>query len=320
MKKAIFIISTFMVCFLQMMGQQQPMVMIIPDDNWCVRNGYVLDSTSIPDYNKALGDENMSMMITAMGGIMADRGYNLTDLAAVLEDLKNEKALDETHLSKGDGQVAESELDQVLRKSQADIIVKLGCQEERMGPRAYLKFEVKSVDAASLKQIGGEVGNSAASGVPIPTLLKECANGFMDHFCANISRNLDDIEAHGREGSATFVIADDCPIRSFESEVEFQGEHGEFAELIDYWLNENTVNGQFTQTIKTRNKLSYKQVRFPHYGKAKSGFGKLGKPRALTMQDFIKAISDVLPAGVSMSTTPIGQGKVHVVFGGQSNL
>lgn len=319
MKKSLIFISMFFV-FIGLWGQQQPMVMIIPDDNWCRRNGYVIDSTSIPNYSKALADENMSMMITAMGGIMSDRGYNLSDLAAELDDLKNEKALDETHQSLGDGITTESELDQVLRKAQADIIVKLGCQEDRMGPRTYIKFEVKSVDAASLKQIGGEVGNSPASGAPLPTLLLECANGFMDHFCANISRHLDDIEAHGREGSASFVIADDCPIHSFESDVEFKGEHGEFAELIDFWLNENTVNGQFTQTVKTRNKLSYKQIRFPHYGITKSGFGKLGKARALTMQDFIKSMSSILPAGVTMSTTPIGQGKVHVVFGGQSNL
>lgn len=79
-------------------------------------------------------------------------------------------------------------------------------------------------------------------------------------------------------------------------------------------MNEHTVNGSFTQNGKTRTRLSYEQVRFPLFAKAKFG----GKPRAINMDTFIKPITNFLSQfGISVSTTPIGIGKVYVVLGGK---
>lgn len=297
---------------------QQPTIMVMPDRSWCVRNHYVLDGTTDqPDYHKALADQSLSGVLVMMGDIMSSRGYQFQDLEQTLNSLDNERALDMTHLSKGDGMTQESELDMVVRNANADIIVYLDCEPKAFGPRTVVEFKLKAVDAASYKQIAGDVGNTPSSGMPLPTLLKECAVSFMDHFCDQISRHLEDIYARGREGTIMMSIADDCPIRSFEEMIEYEGETGELADLIDYWLDENTVNGVYTQNVKTRNKLNYKQVRFPLIGASKSGFGKKAKSKSLNMDSFIKPLGELLSQyGISMSTTPIGQGSVHVVLGG----
>ena len=298
---------------------KQPTIMVMPDKSWCARNGYVLEgATDQPDYRKALADKNFSGVLTKMGDIMAARDYPLTDLEASLDNLENERAMDMTHMSKGDGMVQESEFDMIVRVANADILVYLDCESKPYGPRTIIEFRIKAVDAASLKQIAGEVGNSPSSGLPLPTILNQCAIEFMDHFCNQITRHLEDIYNRGREGSISIAIADDCPIHSFEQEIEFQGEYGELADLIDYWLDNNTVNGVYTQNTKTRNKLNYTQVRFPLIGAASSGFGSK-KPKALQMNDFVKPLGKLLQSyGISMSTTPIGQGRVHIVLGGNS--
>ena len=86
------------------------------------------------------------------------------------------------------------------------------------------------------------------------------------------------------------------------------------ADAIDYWLAEHAVNDNFTQLAKSRSRLAYEQVRFPLYGKGKFG----GRQRGINAEGFIKPIGQFLSQfGLSISTTPIGIGKVYVILGGR---
>jgi len=266
-----------------------------------------------PDYEKALLNDDVLNVITKMGGIMQERGYPLKNLQSALDELKNEEALDTSLKSKADGEIMEDELDMLTRVAQADILVNIAFTRTTYGPRNMIEFRVTSIDAATSKQIGGETGRSSASGAPISALLEESVLGFIDNFTGSIQRHFEDLATNGREGSVIFKIASDCPL-NFESEVTLNGETGELNEVIDYWLNEHTVNGSFTQNGNTRTRLSYEQVRFPLFSKGKFG----GKPRAINMDSFIKPITSFLSQfGISVATKPIGIGKTYVILGGK---
>ena len=292
----------------------KPIIMVVPEKAWCINQGFVkADDPKSPDYEKALLNNDVLNVITKMGGIMEERGYPLKNLQSALDELKNESAMDLALTSKADGEIVEDELDQLTRVAQADILVNIAFTRTTYGPRNMVEFRVTSIDAATNKQIGGETGRSSASGAPISALLEESVLGFIDNFTGSIQRHFEDLVANGREGSVIFKIANDSPI-NFESEVNLNGETGELNEVIDYWLNEHTVNGSFTQNGKTRNRLSYEQVRFPLFGKGKFG----GKPKAINMDGFIKPITQFLSQfGLSVSTTPVGIGKAYVVLGGK---
>lgn len=292
----------------------KPIIMVVPEKAWCINQGFVkADDPKSPDYEKALLNNDVLNVITKMGGIMEERGYPLKNLQSALDELKNESAMDLALTSKADGEIVEDELDQLTRVAQADILVNIAFTRTTYGPRNMVEFRVTSIDAATNKQIGGETGRSSASGAPISALLEESVLGFIDNFTGSIQRHFEDLMANGREGSVIFKIANDSPI-NFESEVNLNGETGELNEVIDYWLNEHTVNGSFTQNGKTRNRLSYEQVRFPLFGKGKFG----GKPKAINMDGFIKPITQFLSQfGLSVSTTPVGIGKAYVVLGGK---
>lgn len=152
-------------------------------------------------------------------------------------------------VSKADGEIVEDELDQLTRVAQADILVNIAFTRTTYGPRNMVEFRVTSIDAATSKQIGGETGRSSASGAPISALLEESVLGFIDNFTGSIQRHFEDLVANGREGSVIFKIANDCPL-TFESEVNLNGDTGELNEVIDYWMNEHTVNGSFTQMAR----------------------------------------------------------------------
>lgn len=312
-------VLSFTTLFAQLNTQQnsqqkamKPTIMVVPEKAWCLNNGFVLNNNpNIVDYNKALRNDDVLNIITEMGKIMSERGFPLKLLSSTLESLQTEDAMDIALMSKDDGEIVENDLDKLTRVAGADILVNIAFTRTPRGPRNMVTFRVTSVDAATSKQIGGETGESSTSNASMTVLLQESVLSFIDNFDASIQRHFQDIITNGREGSVIFKIASDCPL-NFESEVEYNGDSGELCDLIDYWMNENCINGAFTQNGKSRVRLSYEQVRFPLFGKGKFG----GKPRALNAESFIKTITPFLSQfGVSVSTTPSGIGKVYVVLG-----
>lgn len=296
---------------------QKPKIMLFPSDDWCQQTGYMLDAKT-PDYERALNDPDMDGAIAVMGDIMAEMGYPMFSLKQELKDLHTIGAYDMAVTSKGDGMVTESDRDKVTRNVGADFIVELSLVNKPFGARRAIEFKAQTIDAASHKILHGDIGSSDPSSAPIPILVKQAVGGFIDNFCSKVDLAFTDLEKNGREGSLTFKIADDCPI-NFESEVSVDGESGELADYIEYWITERAVEESCTRKQKSRETLSFDQVRFPLTGAvAAGGFGsKKGKVKNLTMEKFISPIANELRNfGVSVTTVPIGQGQAYVVLGG----
>lgn len=297
---------------------KKPKIMVFPSDDWCNRKGYLVDG-SIPDYEKALQDPDMDGAVAVMGDIMAEQGYEMFSLKQELKQIHTEDAYGMAIQSKNDGSVLESERDLITRNVGADFIVELSIDNKPFGARKSIEFKAQTIDAASKKILHGDIGTSSASSAPTPVLVKEAVGGFIENFCHKIDLAFSNIEENGREGSVTFKIADDCPL-NFESAVTVDGESGELAEYITYWIEEHAVNGNCSLNQKSRETLRYDQVRFPLTSQvAAGGFGsKKGKTKAQTMETFISPIANDLAAfNINVTTVPIGQGAAYIVLGGK---
>lgn len=289
---------------------QKPIVMVVPEKAWCQQKGYTKNGTV--DYEKALMNNDILNSVTRMGSIMAERGYPLKLLSATLDELKNEASLDVALTSHNNGgEIQEDELDRLLRVAGADIVVNIAFNRTKIGPRSQVEFRVTGVDAATQKQITGDVGLSSASSAPVSALVDEAVQGFMDSFSSQLMRHFQQTIQKGREGTFIFKIASDCPL-NFESEVNIGGETGELAEYIEYWIAQHAKDDSFTQGGKSRVRLSFEQVHFPLFGKGSFG----GRQKAINAEGFIRPISqDLGNLGLSVSITPIGIGKAYVVLG-----
>lgn len=297
---------------------KKPKIMVFPSDDWCARKGYVL-AGNVPDYERALQDPDMDGAVAVMGDIMAELSYEMFSLKQELKQLHTESAYGMAVTSKGDGMVQESERDLITRNVGADFIVELSLDNKAFGARRAIEFKAQTIDAASRKILHGDIGTSSASSAPLPILVKEAVGGFIDNFCQKIDLAFTNIERNGREGSIVFKIADDCPL-TFEDEVSVDGESGELAEYISYWLEERAVDGNCSLNQKSRETLRFDQVRFPLFAAvAAGGFGsKKGKVKSQTMESFVAPISrDLARFNVSVTTVPIGQGSVYIVLGGR---
>lgn len=297
---------------------KKPKIMVFPSDDWCVRKGYTLDG-KVPDYEKALQDPDMDGAVAVMGDVMAELGYEMFSLKQELKQLHTSAAYGMAVTSKGDGMVQESDRDLLTRNVGCDFIVELSLDTKPFGARRAVEFKAQTIDAASNKILHGDIGSSSASSAPVPLLVQEAVGGFIDNFCHKIDLAFTNIEKNGREGSVEFHIATDCPL-CFEDEVSIDGESGELADYIQYWIEEHAVDGNCNCKHKSRETVAYDQVRFPLFAQAAAGgFGsKKGKVKAQSMETFIKPMaSDLSRFGVSVTVVPIGQGGAYVVLGGK---
>ena len=81
----------------------------------------------------------------------------------------------------------------------------------------------------------------------------------MDNFAATLQNHFDDLFENGREVSIDFRVFDNGSGIDFES--EYNGE--ELGDIIDEWLNQNTVNHRYSKTDGSENYMYYEQVRMP---------------------------------------------------------
>lgn len=318
-----FILTTF-ICLLMsstIMAQQdlkirKPKIMIVPEEAFCINAGmYKKDGTGakIADYQAAMLNDNILDVINTFENLMASYGFPLTNLQQTLDALKEENALDNVLMAKDDGMVIEDDLDKLSRVANADILVKVSPKLSNHGPERRLELRVSSVDCASQKalQSFGPVTKTSAGSISM--LLKAAVTDNIETFTLGLTKYFEDIKQKGREGSIIIKVADSCPL-NLESTVSLNGEEGELADLIEYWLSKNTIGGAYTGGKTSKISMKLDQVRFPLFGKS-----AFGRTKALSMEDFVKTglIQLLSNYGISVSTHAVGIGKVYLMLGGK---
>lgn len=312
----IFLLISSLVMAQQDLKMQKPKIMIVPEEAFCINAGmYKKDHTGAKtaDYKAAMLNDNILDVINTFENLMAAYGFPLTNLQQTLDELKEEDALDNVLMAKDDGMVIEDDLDKLSRVANADILVKVSPKLSNYGPERRLELRVSSVDCASKKalQAFGPITKTSAGSISM--LLKAAVTDNIETFALGLTKYFEDIKQKGREGSIIIKVADSCPL-NLESTVSLNGEEGELADLIEYWLSKNTIGGAYTGGKTSRISMKLDQVRFPLFGKS-----AFGRTKALSMEDFVKTglIQLLSNYGISVSTHAVGIGKVYLMLGGK---
>lgn len=240
--------------------------MVVPSDNWCANNGYIARfdnqgvTETLPDYEKALmSDNNMVFAISKIGQLMADRGFPLKDLNMVMKSLRNDAVLDDvTESSEGDG-LAENARERLMRVAKADIIIQLSYNVNRVGPKSSLTYNMQGIDAYTIKQIAASSGTGAqVMSTEFAVLLEKSIVENMDAFFGQLEDYFTNLLSDGREVK---LVCRAWANGDVNFETEFGGE--ELGFLIEEWLAENTVQGRFSTSDASENRLTFEQVRIP---------------------------------------------------------
>ena len=298
-----------------MMGQaKKPTIMVVPSDAWCNTNGYVQTydemgvSKTVSDYRAALmNDIDLKLVVDKINELMAERGFPLKDLEATMSSLDRMQAEEMAIVSKASGsQVAESLLDRVRRVAKADIIIEITWSISYQGPRATLSYIMRGVDSYSNKQIAGSSGASTPSISAEPvSLLEEAVLSRIDEFNAKLQDHFDDMFTNGREVALDLRVFDNGSGLDFES--EFDGD--ELAEIIENWMDENTVMGRYSKLEGSETRISYEQVRIPLFKE---------NGAAMDTEGWARQLRNVLrkePYLIPVKVVPNGLGRCTLILG-----
>ena len=99
-KFIITLLITFVCVFSTQAQVKKPTLMVIPADNWCVKNGY-MDTfndqgtiVKVPNYKRALQNSSECYnVITKINTLMSDRSFPLKDLSAVTKSMETKDIL-----------------------------------------------------------------------------------------------------------------------------------------------------------------------------------------------------------------------------------
>lgn len=316
--KQINILLILMLCLaLDAIGAaQKPILMVVPSKQWCAKNDYgqrLEDGRFAPNMSRALENEILRDAIAGIQNVFAEKDYKISDLSGAIDKIaeRNSRAMT---LKGKDGSVpVEDDIEALIREVKADIYLELEITPVSRGAFNQVKYLIKVNDASTNKTIMSKSDVSARSSAAIERLVADAVNTFADEMIDKIQNHFNDIHTNGREVELICMIGDGCPL-NFESDIDFNGDTGELAELVEYWVNEHSVNNSYTVGNKSANLLEFEQLRIPLTGKGKFG----GSEKGISAADFASDLRKFLQHyGISVSTSPKGIGTVYCVFGGR---
>lgn len=317
MKKlsTLFLVISFCCLSINVIGQaKKPTIMVVPSMVWCNEHNYIINydnqgsTETIPDYKQAIQtDKDLLIVISKIGNLMAERGFRLKDLSQTLNTINTISAENSVIKTKTSGsKLAESPLDKLRNVAKADIIIEVYWHINENGPKKSITYNLVGLDPYTTKQIAGAEGTGSPSfSSELTVLIEEAVQNNMDNFTSLLQSYFDDLFTNGREVAIDIQVPDNGS--GIDLEKEFRGK--ELSEIIDEWMENNTVNHRFSKDDATETTLLYNEVRIPMYKQN-------GMP--MDTENFTRQLRDYLaksPYNLTCKVIRRGLGRCLLVIG-----
>ena len=314
MKRYFFTIV--LACFALIASAQikKPELMVVPSDVWCISNGFYTEIDNmgtlvkVPNYKQALQESmELKMAIAKINDMMAERQFPLKSLEQEMKNLEQRRMEDNLTMSKAGNELAESPLDEVARTAKCDIILELTWNVKDQGPKHSIAYNLEARDAYTGKSIGGPSGTGAPSfSADVDVLLEEAIVANMDNFNNRLLDHFTEMQTIGREISLDIKVFANNEA-GIDLETEFDGD--ELVDIINEWLQVNTVQGRFSMPYASENVANFTQVRIPVYDE---------RGRAIDANGFAKQLTKVLkkdPYNIPSKVLVKGLGRAVIILG-----
>lgn len=322
--KRVLLLGLLLMVSIFVMGQaKKPILMVIPSDSYCDRNNYLQEFTDetgavryVSDYNsifKSADSEDLRLVIAELSKLFAERGFPLKDLEQTLKSMNN-ASIEESLLSSSSSgaSIKSTPLDMVKNNAQPDIILDLDYMVKTRGPQRFITYVLRAVDAYSNKVIAANSGDGEPSAsATVNQLLEVAVLNYIDSFSDQLMAYFEDMAVNGREIVVKLKVWDNLDV-NFETEYFFEDEELELVDIIDYWMQDYTVNHAPVRTRASENFINYEQVRIPLYKERK------GRQSAIGAREFINDLRSFLrkdPFFLDSKIYERGLGEVWLIIG-----
>lgn len=311
--KRVFLLTTFLFSALLSAQEKKPTLMILPSDNWCEQRYFMTKfqdqgrTVSVPDYQSAFReDTEIGGVVAQLGQVLTDYGYSLKDTEQELKKMARDETEDVVTSSKSGSALAESPLDILKRSSKADIIIQIGWQVNKEKNGKSISFILEAFDSYTSKRIATATGISKASYDIVPRILAKAVSGQIKPFNKQMDAFFADAAKNGREILLTVRRWEDW---DRDLETEYDGE--ELLDIIQSWLSENTVGGNFNLSDATENYARFEQVRIPLANE--KGTAIDARAFATDLRKFLRTA----PYNIPVKVMTKGLGEAQIVLGDQ---
>jgi hypothetical protein len=316
MKKLSFLLFMVGVSFYtnRLVGQaKKPTLMILPSDNWCEQRYFMTEfdnqgtKVKVPNYKQVFQEDvEIGQVISKIGSLMIDRGFPLKDVEQELKAIEARTTEDNMTTSTASGSsIAESPLDKLKKKAKADILIQIWWKVNKTEQGKSVSFILEAFDSYTSKRIASSTGTGAQNNTDIiPVLLQNAILANIDLFANQLQGHFDDMLKNGREIKLTLKKWDSWG-NNFETEVDSK----ELTDIVNEWMQKNTVAGRFSMSDATENAINFEQVRIPIYDANNNAVDS--RMFAKGMQKYFKAA----PYNYEIKLMTRGLGEAILVFG-----
>ena len=314
MKRYCFTLALALVALVASAQIKKPELMVIPSDAWCIANGYYTEVNVMgkikkePQYDQAFQESMaLKLAVAKLNDLMAERGFPLKSLEQEMQNIDQRRMEDNLTTSKSGNELAESALDEVLRRAKCDIRLMLTWEVKDYGPKHAVSYILEAFDAYTGTAIGAASGTGAPSmAADVDVLLEEAIVANMDNFNNRLMDHFNEMQEIGRDVSLDIkVFANNAA--GVDLETEFDGD--ELIDIINDWLQKNTVQGRFAMTYASENVANFNHVRIPVYDE---------RGRAIDANGFAKQLAKVLkkePFNIPCKVLFKGLGYAVIILG-----
>ena len=292
---------------------KKPTLMILPSDNWCEQRYFMTEfdnqgsKQKVPNYKQVFQeDTEIGQVISKIGSLMIDRGFPLKDAEQELKAIEARSAEDNMTVSSTNGSaLSESPLDKLKNKARADIIIQIWWKINKTDQGKSISFVLEAFDSYTSKRIAASTGNGAPNNSDIvPVLLQNAIISNITPFTDQLQAHFDDMMKNGREIRLTIK-----KWNNWDKDLETEVNGDEIRNHIYDWLQKNTVQGRFTESNTTENRVDYEQVRIPLYDDRNRALD--ARQFSVGLQKYLKAA----PFNIEAKLMTRGLGEAIIVLG-----
>lgn len=287
--------------------------MILPSDNWCTMRYYTTTienqgtKIKVPNYSQAFQeDTELGAVISKVGGMLTEIGYSIKDVEQELRVLNQRQAEDNVTQAKYSGaSLEESPLDMLKKRAKADILIQIWWKVNKDAENKSVSFTLEAFDAYTSKRIGTSSGTGPASNEIVPVLLEKAVQDKIAEFDSQMQNFTKDLNSNGRE-----VVVSIKRWNDWESDLESDFEGKTLLDIIEDWMDDNTVNSSYNLSDASENFAQFEQVRIPLFNE--SG-------RAVDARQFISGLQRHLKNTYNIPSKIIirGLGEANLILGEQ---
>ncbi len=245
---------------------KKPTLMILPSDNWCTQRYFTQNFNNqgsivkVADYRRAFEEDvELPQVISKVGGVLTNLGYNLKEAEKELKSLNIKQAEDNVLSSKTSGaSISETPLDVLKRRLKSDIVIQIWWNITKAPSGKVVSFTIEAFDSYTNNRLATATGNSKPTNDPIPIVLEKLVNENIKDFDKQLDKWFDNQKKIGREISLIIRCWD-----SWENDLETEYDGDELTDCIENWLSKNTVNGSFKLSDGSETFAQFEQVHIP---------------------------------------------------------